>query len=93
MDVHLDAKTESLIQERIDQGQFPDAAEVVREAIRQMDEREHRLALLRSALQKGIDQLDRGEFVERTPQFPDEIFERAKRAARGGVKPNPDVLP
>lgn len=91
MEIHLDEKTEALIQERIDQGQFPDAAEVIREAVRQLDEREHRLLELRNALQKGIDQIDRGEFVDWTPQQADEIFARAKRASRDGLKPSTDV--
>lgn len=50
MDVRLDSATESLIQKWIDRGQLLDAADMVREAIRQFDEREERLEALRAAL-------------------------------------------
>jgi antitoxin ParD1/3/4 len=93
MDIHLDSKTEALIQQRLDEGQFPDAAEVVREAIEQMDARDRRLQELRAALQLGLDQNERGDSVEWTPRLASEIFERAKESSRKGKSPKNDVLP
>jgi hypothetical protein len=48
---------------------------------------------LRAALQIGIDQLDRGEYVTVGPNFLEEVMERARAKVAGGEKPKPDVLP
>ena len=93
MDVHLDDKTESLIQNWIDRGQFSDAADMIREAIRQMDEREQRLEALRAALQIGIDQADRGELIEWTPDLMGRLAAEAEQAYLEGKEPKSDVIP
>ncbi len=61
---HFDA----FIEAGVSSGRFRDASEVVREGLRLLEEQEARnrakLEWLRSAVRKGIDELDRGEALE-----------------------------
>lgn len=59
MNINLTPHFEELIQRKVDSGSYNNASEVVREALRMMEdrdqERETRLATLRQAIQEGID--------------------------------------
>lgn len=61
MAIQLPADVEAHIRQKVDSGDFPDAGEVVREAMRLLDEQEYQLAELRTKLQIGLDQLNRGD--------------------------------
>ncbi len=93
MNVLLDAQTEALIRQQVEMGRYRSPDEVVREAIRQLDERDRRLEDLRAALAIGEAQIARGEVVEWTPQLAAVILEEAKQAAKAGKQPKPDVVP
>jgi antitoxin ParD1/3/4 len=93
MSVRLDDKTEAIISEKVASGQFRNASETIAEAVRQMDERDRRLEELRAALAVAEAQVERGEYVEWTPQRANEIFAEAKKRAAAGKKPKPDVTP
>ena len=93
MSIQLPADLEDDIRSKVESGQFPDAAEVVREALRLLDEQERQLAALRAKLQSGLDQLDRGEGVPFTPELMAEIRRDADERFRRGEQPNPDVCP
>ena len=93
MNVQLDEQTEALIQQRIEHGRYRDPNEVVKEAIRQLDERDRRLEELRAALAVGEEQIARGEMVEWTPQLAATILEEASQAMRSGKQPKSDVVP
>jgi antitoxin ParD1/3/4 len=72
------------IRQQVERGRFPDAGEVVREAMRLLDEHERQLDALRAKLQSGLDQLDRGEGIPFTPEWSAERARIAlKRAAAG----------
>jgi putative addiction module CopG family antidote len=71
----LDRETEALIQQIVGGGRYRDAGEVVREAVRQLAERDRRLAELRAALAVAEEQVARGEVVEWTPQLAADIWE------------------
>jgi antitoxin ParD1/3/4 len=45
-------------------GKYGSEAEVVSAALRLLEQRERKLDALRAAIQVGVDQLERGEFVE-----------------------------
>ena len=83
---------EALIRERIESGQYADEREVVWEALRVLDEQE-RLQRLRDALAIGLEQIERGEDVEYTPDIRARIWENAKVRAKEGRAPKPDVVP
>ncbi|MBB3607586.1 type II toxin-antitoxin system ParD family antitoxin [Rhizobium sp. BK602] len=55
---------ESFIREQISSGRYGSASEVVRDALRGMEERMERLAALRAHLAEGAAQAERGEFVD-----------------------------
>jgi antitoxin ParD1/3/4 len=93
MSIQLPPDVEDDIRSKVESGLFPDAAEVVREALRLLDEQERQLAALRAKLQSGLDQLDRGEGVPFTPELMAEIRREADERFRRGEQPNPDVCP
>ncbi len=65
MHVSLTPHLEELVRDKVKSGLYNSASEVVREALRLMDDRdrvrEMRLEDLRKEIQIGIDQLERGE--------------------------------
>lgn len=65
MNVSLTPELEQLIHRKVDTGLYLSASEVVREALRLLDERDKLQAMkfeeLRKEIQVGIDQADRGE--------------------------------
>jgi antitoxin ParD1/3/4 len=88
MTIHIPADLEADIRRRVDSGAFSDPVAVIREALRSLDEQERPL---RAKLQVGIDQLDRGEGVEWTPELMEQIRQEAVELHRRGEKSHPDV--
>ena len=68
MNVHLTPKLESLVRQKVDNGLYTSASEVVREALRLLEERDYirqmRFEELRQAIREGKDDLDAGRTVE-----------------------------
>jgi antitoxin ParD1/3/4 len=64
MNVSLTKELEQLVAARVKTGRYLSASEVIREALRLLEERDQlhqlRLAELRRDVKKGLDQLDRG---------------------------------
>ena len=67
MNVSLTPELERLVNERVQSGMYSSASEVVREALRLLNEQEElrrgRLEELRKEIRIGLDQLNRGEGV------------------------------
>ncbi|MGZ8918248.1 MAG: type II toxin-antitoxin system ParD family antitoxin [Methylobacter sp.] len=55
---------EVFIRNEIASGRYGSASEVVRDALRELEERKHKLAALRLHLAEGAAQASRGEFVQ-----------------------------
>jgi len=55
---------EVFIRNEVASGRYGSASEVVRDALRDMEERKTKLAALRAHLDEGAQQAHRGEFVE-----------------------------
>ena len=92
MTIQLPADVEASIRQQIEHGRFPDATDVVREAMRLLEARERQLDALRAKIQIGLDELDRGEGVEWTPALMEQLRREAKRCCgRLASKPDPDV--
>ena len=68
MNVSLTPELEKLVNERVRSGMYSSASEVVREALRLLNDqeksRQQKLEELRKQIQIGIDQIERGEVVE-----------------------------
>ncbi len=83
MNVSLTKELEELVNDKVKSGRYLSASEVVREALRLLEERdrmkEFRLQELRAEVNKGLAQLDTGESLH-----GEEVFRklRAKSASR-----------
>ena len=93
MTIQLPADLETRIQEKVARGDYLDASEVVREAMRLLDARDHHHAELRAKLQSGLDQLKRGEGALFTPELMAEIRQQVQDRYQRGERPRADVLP
>ena len=87
MDVSLTPELERLIDEKVESGLYPSASEVVREALRLLEERDKVQALrfeeVRREIQIGIDQADRGEVA---PLDVRGTLEKVRGSARNGIR-------
>jgi antitoxin ParD1/3/4 len=65
MNVHLTPELERLVQNKVQSGRYNSASEVVREALRLIDQKDElrsiQLQELRSRVDKGLAQAERGE--------------------------------
>lgn len=86
MNVSLTPELEKLIHERVDSGLYNSASEVVREALRLLEEQDRirklRLEELKKQIDLGIDQLDRGEFSEHDQKSLDQLQSKIKSRGR-----------
>jgi antitoxin ParD1/3/4 len=92
MSVSLTPDLEAMIRERVASGRYNDADEVVREALRLLQERDQ-IDHLRSLLAVAQAEADRGELIEVTPEFWEEMDRRVENRILRGEEPDPDVCP
>ncbi len=64
MNVSLTPKMEKWIGRKIKQGEYQTASEVVRDALRCLQQREEKLAKLQALIQEGLDDFDTGRYEE-----------------------------
>ena len=94
MHVNLTPQLEAMVREKVASGLYNNASEVIREALRIMEEHERlRREALKAALAIGQAQLDRGEGIDYTTASLDMIKRNAARKLEAGRKPKADVLP
>lgn len=91
--IDLSPEIERFIKDKVDSGVYGSATEVVRDAIRRMQQDEARRDAFRAAIAKGDAELERGEGILYTPDLMSEISRRAARAEARGEPIDPDVLP
>jgi antitoxin ParD1/3/4 len=86
VNVSLTPELEALIQARVRSGRYTSASEVVREALRLLEDRDElrrlHLAELRSQVAAGLDSLDRGQTRDGDAVI-DEILDDASASSRG----------
>jgi antitoxin ParD1/3/4 len=92
VNVNLTPKLEALVREKVESGLYNNASEVVREALRLMEERD-RLARLKAAIAVGDAQLARGEVVTWTPDFMERLMSEAAENVRNGKPIKDEVKP
>lgn len=84
MNVHLGDTFDRFVADLLATGLYQSQSEVIREGLRLLKEREDlrqiRLKELRQEIQKGIDQLDRGEFT--TYSNPGDLAKEIKAKGR-----------
>lgn len=74
-------------------GGFTDADAVIGEALRLHDERQRRQAWLEAALQVGLDQIARGQTIDVTPEWIEDVKRRAIGAALSDTPMKDDMFP
>jgi len=84
MAVDLTPQLEAMIREKVQSGKYPDANEVVREALTLLEDRDHH-ARLRAAVAIGAEQYAAGRFRSWTPDRLDELKREADEEDRQGV--------
>lgn len=62
--ITLSSHFENFVHQQLATGRYETASEVIRESLRQMENRETRLSVLRGELDVGLGELDRGEHVD-----------------------------
>ena len=80
MNVSLTPELEKIVAERVTSGRYASASEVIREALRLLEERDQ-LNQLRQEVRLGLEQLDQG----RRRPFDDPTLERIKRQGQERV--------
>jgi antitoxin ParD1/3/4 len=81
MNVSLTPELEQLVSEKVESGRYSSASEVIREALRLLEEhdqlKQQRLAQVRKKIDRGLEQLDAGQGIS-----PQEARARLRRAPR-----------
>lgn len=82
MNISLTAELEQLVSDKVKTGMYQTASEVIREGLRLLNERDHRLEALRRDIRVGFEAVDRGEFSEFDEVTVGELSERVKARGR-----------
>lgn len=94
MQVNFGNPEEHFIKTEVEHGFYIDKSELVREAVRRMRQEKERAEQLETALNKGIQSVERGETMLLTPFLLQEIKEEAIRKAQTGQPySSSDALP
>lgn len=92
MEITLTPEAEAVVRQKITDGRFASAAEVVEAAVTLLDERD-RLEYLRHLLDEAEQQVKEGRTLEWTPELRQRLREEAAAMVRQGIQPDPDVCP
>jgi antitoxin ParD1/3/4 len=92
MALHLNPKTEALINDKMATSDYTDADAMIEKALAVLEEYE-RLLHLRELLAVGAEQADRGEVIPYDDEFRTKARENALRRLAAGESPSPDVCP
>lgn len=92
MNVSLTPQLEQLIQRKVESGSYNNASDVVREALRLLDARDQELSWPRQKMADAAEQVRRGEVVEVTDTFWDDL-DREVDARIARPRSEPRCLP
>jgi antitoxin ParD1/3/4 len=90
MNVSLTPELEAMVRQRVESGRYSNASEVVRDALRHLEEHE-RLERLRALLEVGRQDELRGDWTEFSPEWMADLHRRVEERFRRGEEPDPDV--
>ena len=69
MNIYLTKELEQLVQNKVQSGRYNSASEVVREALRLMEERDLRKEEIRKLIAEGLESQRRGDLVDGEAEF------------------------
>jgi putative addiction module CopG family antidote len=93
MAIQLAPDIEASIRQRLEDGNFRNENDVVREAMHLLELREYRRKRLQASVAENLAALERGEGVELTNELVDVLTHEAEDELRRGIGPKPDVCP
>jgi len=93
MYINLSSEMEGFIKDKIANGLYGNATDVIQDAITRMQAEEIRTEEWQSAIKQGDEQLDRGEEIVYTEEALKDITQSAINAMHNGQSLDPDVLP
>jgi antitoxin ParD1/3/4 len=82
MQISLSPEVEQLVRTELATGRYQSENDVLREAVRLLSARDRRVEELRSMVQIGRDQLDRGEYLELDEAEIDDFFQGLQKRGR-----------
>lgn len=84
--INLTAEQDAFVQDVVEAGEYQNASEAIRDALRVLQQRRKedslRLKALRAQIKVGIDAIDRGDFAEVEDADLEEYLERLTTAAK-----------
>ncbi|WP_444919355.1 type II toxin-antitoxin system ParD family antitoxin (plasmid) [Microbulbifer sp. CnH-101-G] len=84
----LGSHWEAFIRDQVGSGRYGSASEVIRDALRQMEERQSKLEALREHLSHGMAQAQRGEFSDLTPEGIKRQLDLEDQISDAGIQNN-----
>ena len=78
MNVSLTPRLEELVKQKVGSGLYRSSSEVIREALRLLEERDRRLASLRKDIAVGIEQIEQGEYTDYEGGSLGDLFDQVK---------------
>lgn len=90
--VTVTSEMKALIRERVRSGRYADETAVLDAALRLLEERD-KLEYLRALIDEADAEVARGELVEWTPDFMEQVWQEALEANRRGDPIDDAVLP
>ncbi|HZR01584.1 MAG TPA: type II toxin-antitoxin system ParD family antitoxin [Burkholderiales bacterium] len=93
MHINLSPEIEQFLQSKVETGFYSNTSEVIRDAIRRMRDEDEKIAAVRAAVQRGDEQLDKGQAVPYTQDLIQRAAAKARTNAQRGKKVNRDVTP
>ena len=91
MVVQISSQLEAKIEQLMETGEFSSREDVLAKAVGLLVARERKLARLRAELAIADEQLERGEFIEYTPDYMKQKLANARERSRLGL-PIKDVV-
>jgi putative addiction module CopG family antidote len=92
MEIMLTPESEAVVRQKVADGRFASATEVVEAAVLLLDERD-RMEYLRGLLLEAEQEVREGKTIEWTPELRQRLREEAAEQNRQGVPLDPDVCP
>ena len=93
MNVSLTPELEKLVNDKVSSGMYQTASEVIREALRALQQRdqlrERELQAIREKIDRGLEQIERGEYIEYDERTVKDLAEEVKTRGRQRLAKEP----
>jgi antitoxin ParD1/3/4 len=87
MDVSLTQELQKLVTEKVSSGMYQDTDEVIREALRLLQQRDSHLQQLRTEVHAGFAEIQRGNFSEHDNRSSRALINSIKKRGRKNLRP------